>query len=87
MAGGIQDMNDIVISRRRILREAQIYACCVLAALLVNVYSIIRFKTEWKELFTTLPITLALACVFFILVAMIRGIVFCGRLALRRKAG
>jgi formate hydrogenlyase subunit 4 len=80
-------MNDIVISGRRIIGEVQIYAGCVLAALLVNVYSIIRFKTEWKELFTTLHITLALACVFFVLVAMIRGVVFFGRLALRRKAG
>jgi formate hydrogenlyase subunit 4 len=80
-------MTDIVISRQRILRELQIFACCVLAALLVNIYSIIRFHTEWKELFTTLHITLALACVFFVLVAMIRGVVFCSRLALRRKAG
>jgi formate hydrogenlyase subunit 4 len=80
-------MNGIVISRRLIIREAQIYAGCVLAALLVNVYSIIRFMTAWEELFTTLHITLALACVFFVLVAMIRGVVFIARLALRRKAG
>jgi formate hydrogenlyase subunit 4 len=80
-------MNDIVVSGRRILREVQIYAGCVLAALLVNVYSILRFKTEWKELFTTLGITLALACVFYVVVALIRGAVFCGRLVLRRKAG
>lgn len=80
-------MSDFVISGRRIFREVQIYAGCVLAALLVNAYSIIRFKTEWKELFTTLNITLALACVFFVLVAVIRVLVFCSRLALRRKAG
>lgn len=80
-------MNDIVISGRRIIREVRIYACCVLAALLVNVYSIIQFKSEWIEMLTTLHIMLALACVFFVLVAMIRGVVFCGRLALRRKAG
>lgn len=80
-------MNDIDISGRRIIREVQIYAGCVLAALLVNVYSIIRFKTEWKELLTTLHITLALACVFFVLVALIRGVVFCGQLARRRMAG
>ena len=77
-------MNDIIISGRRLIREVQIYACCVLAALLVNGYSIIRFKTEWKELFTTLHITLALAGVFFVLVAIIRGVVFCGRLALQK---
>ena len=80
-------MNDIVISWQRIFRELRIYAGCFLAALLVNVYTIIRFKTEWKELFTTLHITLALACVFFALVAVVRGMIFCGRLALRRKSG
>ena len=64
-----------------------IYAGCFVAALAVNVYSIVQFKTEWKELFTTLHITLAVALVFFGVLAVLRGIVFCGRLALRRKAG
>jgi TRAP-type C4-dicarboxylate transport system permease small subunit len=80
-------MKDIVISGRRILREVLIYAGCFVAALAVNVYSIVQFKTEWKELFTTLHITLAVALVFFGVLAVLRGIVFCGRLALRRKAG
>ena len=80
-------MNDIVISGRCILREVQIYACCALAALLVNVYSIIRFKTEWKELITTLHITLVLALFFFVFIALLRGIVSCGRRVFRKKAG
>ena len=80
-------MNNIVISGRRILREVQIYACCALAALLVNVYSIIRFKTEWKELITTLHITLVLALFFFVFIALLRGIVSCGRRVFRQKAG
>ena len=67
-------MNNIVITRQRIVRELQIFAGCVLAALLVNAYSIFHFKTEWKELFTTLPITLAVACVFFVLLALIRAV-------------
>ena len=80
-------MKDIVISGRRILREVLIYAGCFVAALAVNVYSSVQFKREWKELFTTLHITLAVALVFFGVLAVLRGIVFCGRLALRRKAG
>ncbi len=80
-------MNEIVIPMRRIVQELQIFAGCVLAALLVNVYSILRFNTGWMELLTTLHITLALACVFFALVALIRCVAFWGRLALRRKAG
>jgi hypothetical protein len=80
-------MKDIVISGRQIIRELLIFAGCILAALVVNVYSIIRFNTEWKELITTLHITLALALVFFVLVAVLRGIVFCCRHVLRKKAG
>jgi hypothetical protein len=80
-------MKDIVISRRQIMRELLIFAGCILAALVVNVYSIIQFKTEWKELITTLHITLALALVFFVLIAALRGVVLCCRRILQKKAG
>lgn len=80
-------MKDIVISASRIARESLIFGGCVLAALLVNIYSIIRFNTEWKELVTTLPITLAVALVLFISLALLRTIVYVGsRCARRRKA-
>jgi hypothetical protein len=80
-------MKDITISGRRIIRELLIFIGCIFAALVVNVYSIVHFNTEWKELITTLHITLALALVFFALLALLRGCVFVGRQALRRKAG
>jgi hypothetical protein len=80
-------MKDIVITGRRILREVLIFCGCFAAAVAVNAYSIVHFKTEWKELFTTLPITLAVAGVFFGVLAVLRGVVFCGRLVLRRRAG
>jgi hypothetical protein len=79
-------MKDVVISRKRIERESLIFIGCFLAALGVNVYAIIRFKTEWKELITTLHITLAIALLFFVLVALLRGLVFCCRWFLSRKA-
>ncbi|MDE3148642.1 MAG: hypothetical protein KGL37_04165 [Acidobacteriota bacterium] len=80
-------MKDIVISWQRILRESQIFIGCLLAALAVNAYSIVRFKTHWTELFTTFHITLAIAAIFFVLLALVRGIVLGGRQILRRKAG
>lgn len=80
-------MKDIVIAGSRIVRELLIFGGCVLAALFVNVYSIIHFNTQWNELITTLPITLAVALVLFALLALLRGIVFGSRRALRRKAG
>lgn len=80
-------MKDIVITGRRLVRELLIFAACILAALAVNVYAIFRFNTQWKELFTTLPITLAVAAVFFGVLALLRWIVFCGQRVRRRKAG
>lgn len=80
-------MKDIVISARQIIRELLIFAGCILAAFVVNVYSIIQFKTEWKELITTLHITLALALVFFAVVVVLRATVFCCRRLLQKKAG
>lgn len=85
-------MKDIVIPVRGIVREIVIYAGCVVAALCVNAYAIVHFNTEWKELFTTLHISLALALVFFAVAAVLRLIVFgCRRLwpstARRRGSG
>jgi len=78
-------MKDVVISKNFITHELRIYGVCLVVALFVNAYSIIRFKTEWKELFTTLHISLAVALVFFATFALLRWILFtCGRI-LRRK--
>jgi len=79
-------MKDIIISGRQIAREVAIFAACIVAALCINAYAIIRFKTEWKELFTTFHITLAIALILFVLFALFRGVVFCCRRILRRKA-
>lgn len=78
-------MKDIVISAPRIVRELMIFAGCFVVALGVNVYSIIQFKTEWKELITTLHITLAVALVFFGVLAVLRVLVFGCRHLLKRK--
>ncbi len=80
-------MKDIVISAQRVIRELLIFIGCILAALVVNIYSIVHFKTQWTELFTTLHITLALALFFFAVLALLRGLVFCGTRAFRRNAG
>jgi hypothetical protein len=74
-------MKDIVITGRRIARELCIYGGCVFAALCVNVYAIIRFNTQWKELITTLHITLAVALVFYGVLAVLRALVlYCRRI-------
>jgi hypothetical protein len=80
-------MKDVVIPGRLIIRELSLYAGCLLAALLVNIYSIVHFRTHWKELFTTFHISLAVASVFFAALAILRLAVFgCRRIFRRRKA-
>ena len=79
-------MNDIVITKRRIVRELLIFVGCFVLALVVNVYAIIRFGTEWKELITTLHITLAVAVLFFAVAAFLRAFAFCFKLFISRRA-
>jgi len=80
-------MKDVLISGRRIARELRIFLGCFVLALGLNVYSIIKYQTEWKELLTTLHITLALAVVIYVLLGILRFII-CGAARLfRRKTG
>ena len=80
-------MKDVLISSRRIACELWIFVGCFLFALALNIFSIIKYKTEWKELLTTLHITLALAIVIYVLLGIVRLLV-CGVMRLfRRKTG
>jgi len=80
-------MKDVLIPGRRIARELKIFCGCFVFALGLNVFAIIRYRTEWKELLTTQPITFALALVIFIAFGILRLLV--GGLArlFRRKTG
>lgn len=69
-------MKDTLIKATRKKRELWIALVCFLFAFLMNVYSIIRFKTEWSELLTTLHITILLAIFIYILVGIVRLIVW-----------
>ena len=81
-------MKDLVIPGRRITREVLIFLGCFVVAFFVNVYAIAKYKTEWKELVTTLHITLAVAGGFYVVLALLR-VVFCGvaRVLRRKTAG
>lgn len=80
-------MKDLVIPGRRITREVLIFIGCFAVAFFVNVYAIAKYKTEWKELATTLHITVAVAGVIYVVFAVLR-IVICGvARVFRRKAG
>lgn len=77
-------MKDLVIPARVIVRELRIAAACVVFALGLNAYAILRLKTSWSELLTTLPVTLAVALVVYGLLALVRALIAGVRCLVRR---
>jgi hypothetical protein len=65
-------MRDIVIPASRLAREAQIALACALLALGTNAFAIWKYSTQWSELLTAWPETLALALFLYILFALPR---------------
>ena len=47
-------MKDITIPGKRIRTELKWLMACFIAAIIFNIYSIIRYKTSWSEFFTSL---------------------------------
>lgn len=58
-------MRDIVLSARRQKIEILYFLVCLLLSFLLNVYSIIAFHTEWKELWTQSLWVFIIGCAFY----------------------
>jgi len=80
-------MKDVLISGRRIAREIQIFLVCFVLALAVNAYAIHEYNTQWKELLTTLHITLAVAIILYVLLGILRLLLGGVARLFRRKTG
>jgi putative effector of murein hydrolase len=80
-------MKDVLISGRRIARELQIFLGCIVLALALNIYAIHEYNTQWKELWTTLHITLAVAIVVYVLLGILRFLIGGLSRIFRRKTG
>lgn len=80
-------MKDIVIKGFVIKRELWILLGSVILAFLLNVYSILKFNTNWSELYSTIHITLLFGFVIYAVVGLLRlifrGIV--GIISISRK--
>ncbi len=77
-------MKDITITGKRIRTELLWLIGCFIAALIFNVYSIIRYWTTWTEVFTSLHVVLLLTLIFYILLLFFRGLI---TLIMRFSAG
>lgn len=69
-------MKDIVISSRHIRRELWIFLGCIVAMELVNVYAIVDYGGKWSELVMSLGFVVAAAVVAYIVVAVVRLIIY-----------
>ena len=69
-------MKDIIITPKRIKTESKIWLVCFIAAVLINVISIIMYGTSWVEVFSQLHIVLLISLFVYILVGVVRLIIY-----------
>ena len=67
-------MKDITISGKRIRTELKWLLGCFVAAIIFNVYAIIRYQTSWAEFFSSLHVMVILSLVFYFLLLFFRGL-------------
>ena len=67
-------MKDITISGKQIRTELKWLLGCFVAAIIFNVYAIIRYQTSWAEFFSSLHVMVILSLVFYFLLLFFRGL-------------
>lgn len=67
-------MKDVSISGRRIRIELRWLVISFALACLLNVYSIIKFRTPVSELITSLHIVLLMSLIIYVLLLFFRGL-------------
>jgi uncharacterized membrane protein len=67
-------IKDIIIKAKTIKQELWILLGTFIFAFCVNIYAILYYKTQWKELYTHLYIVVLLAIVFYILLLIVRSL-------------
>ena len=79
-------MKDITISGKRIKLEIIIWVCCLCAAVIFNIFAILKYDNSWWELLTQLHIVLLISFMIYFLTGIIRfGIYSIRKLFLRGK--
>jgi hypothetical protein len=68
-------MKDITISGKRIRTELKWLLGCFVAAIIFNLYAIIRYQTSWAEFFSSLHVVVILSLVFYLLLLFFRGLI------------
>jgi len=69
-------MKDIIITPKHRKKELMWLAASLLGAILINVFSIILYKTNWSELYTQILWVLLFSCVLYVISVGIRLCIF-----------
>lgn len=69
-------MKDILLKSSRIKKELIIWMVCLVAAIALNIYSILKYKTDWSELLGQLHVVIAIAFIIYFVVLVLRLLVF-----------
>ena len=68
-------MKDIVFTPERQKKELLIFGICFAIGFLMNLISIIVYKTAWSEIFTQLGYVFVIAVVIYLILAIFRSII------------
>lgn len=79
-------MKDIVITHKSLKKEIYIFLSCFAISFMINMYSIIKYKTPLYELFTQIGYVLVIATAIYIIVLMVRTIIIIIRKLIRHIA-
>lgn len=64
-------MKDVTIKGSFLKRELYILLCCIGVAVILNIFSIIKYKTSWVELFTQLHFVILVGIFIYVLVFLV----------------
>lgn len=78
-------MKDILITAQRQRKELIIYLICLLVAIGLNIFSIIKYSTSWSELITQLPYVIIISLGIYVVTAVVRLLVYLIRIPFRKK--
>lgn len=69
-------MKDLVISSKILKRELLIFLVCFIAICIVNIVSIIIFKTSFWEIFSQIGYVVVISVILYLLVAFVRVLIY-----------
>lgn len=65
-------MKDIIITSKRIKKELYILLSCFAIAFILNIVSIVIYKTSWVEVFTQIGYVIVITIVLYLILALVR---------------